>query len=194
MLLHNNWMLSSFGEQVNFTPCQSFVSCCTICIKLCISRLHASVNFHASTGSFQVKGPDIVCPGPCKSRLIVHYSNKFHFIIRRSLSVCESRHHAYICACIALRFHMQPHSDTKKVWACFLTHTSFPDQHSYPKGNSSDTSAFPVSTVSGVLLYHASISLKQHLVSITQWSASWAHMLQVEGSDLAARYLLLVIV
>lgn len=73
-----------------------------------------------------------------------------------SLLVCVSRRHAYISACITLRFHVRPHSNTRKVFACFLIHAAFPNQGSYTKTNFSDT-ALPVSPVPAALLYHASV-------------------------------------
>ena len=60
------------------------------------------------------------------------------------LRVCVSRHVAHISLCIDLRFHIQPHSHTGQVFACFLT-KACPNEGSYAKSNSADTSILPVS-------------------------------------------------
>lgn len=43
------------------------------------------------------------------------------------VSIWESRHYAHISACFDLRFHTQPHSDSRKVSAPFPTHSFFPN-------------------------------------------------------------------
>ena len=56
---------------------------------------------------------------------------------------------------------MQPHPNTKKVFAHFLPHASFPQWCNYAKISSTNTSALSVSHIPAVLLYHAYISEKQ---------------------------------
>ena len=48
--------------------------------------------------------------------------DKFLFV---SLSICVSRHHVYISARTTFILHIQPHSKTRKVFACFPTQASF---------------------------------------------------------------------
>ena len=49
------------------------------------------------------------------------------------LSICVSWHHVHMSACIDLKFYIQPHSDTGKVFTSFLTHTALPNQCIYAK-------------------------------------------------------------
>ena len=123
------------------------------------------------------------------------------------LSVCLSRHHAHISTCIAVKFHLQHHSNNGKIFSCFPLHASFPNLSNYAETNSSDNrSGLPISPVSA----RAASSRLPFTVATASVNslvlARWAHVLQVKGSNFAcqpffrfyssfpgdARYLLLV--
>ena len=90
------------------------------------------------------------------------------------LSVSVSSRHAHISACIDLMFHIQSHSGTGKVFTCVPTHTSF---HIYQRnytntnsGDDSDLSIFPLPTT---WMYHTSVALQQHRLSMAQLLATF---------------------
>ena len=84
----------------------------------------------------------------------------------------DHKHHLakHPLACITPKFHIQPHSDTRLFY--------------YAKTNSSDTSNLLIFPLPAELFYRAAVSLYQQPMSIAQWLACRAYMLQIEGSNL----------